>query len=245
MPKVTTTGTPVRPEFEPMDAAACRRAMGLVPDRPVMLIMGGSQGATGVNELIIHALPHLIRAYPDLQFIHLTGARDHDRVYTIYNAHRVKSVVRPFLSEMEYALGAATVGVSRAGASSLAEVAAMRLPTILIPYPTAADNHQFHNARAFVECGAARMLEQRTATAEDFIRLTGELLEHGELRRTMGGALSRFHFPNAAAHIADHMLATLRLRQPNAAAKAAAPKPAPSERNLNSQAIRSTPAPLK
>ena len=94
-----------------------------------------------------------------------------------YDQCSLDAVVKPFLEEMDMALGAATVAVSRAGASSLAEIAAMRLPSLLVPLPTAADNHQFHNARAFEAAGAARMLEQKNATPEKLVALLCELVE--------------------------------------------------------------------
>ena len=77
----------------------------------------------------------------------------------------MKAVVKPFLAEMDLALGAATAAVSRAGASSLAEIAAMRLPSLLVPFPAAADNHQFFNALAFEKTGAAKLLEQKNSDA--------------------------------------------------------------------------------
>ncbi|MBI3192826.1 MAG: UDP-N-acetylglucosamine--N-acetylmuramyl-(pentapeptide) pyrophosphoryl-undecaprenol N-acetylglucosamine transferase, partial [Pedosphaera parvula] len=74
--KATTTGTPVRAQFQPQDAASCRLALGLDPHRPVLLIMGGSQGATGINELVLKTLPTLAVMARDLQFLHLTGPHD-------------------------------------------------------------------------------------------------------------------------------------------------------------------------
>ena len=184
-------------------------ALGLSPSRPLVLVMGGSQGASGINDLLLQALPHLLKAAPDLQFLHLTGANDAPKVQAGYDAHQAKAVVRPFLTEMELALGAANVAVSRAGASSLAELAAMQLPSVLIPYPTAADNHQFHNARAFVETGAALLLEQKSATgealADRILSLIGNKSAHAEMCR----ALERWHHANAAELIAERMIALM------------------------------------
>ena len=145
--QVERVGMPVRPEFlQLMPAAAARSALGLKADAPVLLVMGGSQGAGKINELIMGVLPQLRQAMPQLQFIHLTGSADLEKVRAAYAAAGCPAVVRAFLGEMAAALAAADAAVSRAGASSLAELAACQLPAILIPYPTAADNHQFHNA---------------------------------------------------------------------------------------------------
>jgi hypothetical protein len=118
----------------------------------------------------------------------------------------VKAVVQPFFAEMELALGAASAVVSRAGASSLAEIAAMRTPSVLVPFPHAADNHQFYNARAFQETGAARLLEQQEAAPENILVLLLELVEDIGAREKIQAALVRWHSPKAAAQIAEMIL---------------------------------------
>ena len=126
-----------------------------------------------------------------------------------YAALKLKAVVHPFFAGMELALGAATVAVCRAGASSLAELAAMRVPAVLVPYPAATDNHQFFNARAFEATGAARLLEQKTATPEMLVQLLSDLIEKPAVRERMQSALVQWHAPHAAEQIADAMLAAL------------------------------------
>lgn len=206
---VLTTGTPVRPQFEPSDPGSARMALGLEPNRPVLLIMGGSQGASGINDLVLRALPILRGEVPDAQYLHLTGADDFERMRGAYAEQGVKAVVRPFLSEMEIALAAATVAISRAGASSLAELAAMRVPAILIPYPTATDNHQYFNARALVDVGAARLLEQKSASGEKLAALASNLLRDEQARKMISDGLVRWHSPHAAELIAGKMLALM------------------------------------
>ena len=128
---------------------------------------------------------------------------DVEKVEQAYAARGFKAVVQPFLAEMDLALGAATVAVSRAGASSLAEIAAMRLPSLLVPYPAAADNHQFFNAQAFETTGAARLLEQKDATPEKVAALLCELVEAPAARAKMQTALAQWHAPRAAEQIAE------------------------------------------
>jgi UDP-N-acetylglucosamine--N-acetylmuramyl-(pentapeptide) pyrophosphoryl-undecaprenol N-acetylglucosamine transferase len=212
--KVTMTGTPVRPQFQPRDAADCRTALGLEPNRPTILVVGGSQGASGLNEMILSALPLL--AGRDWQWLHLAGANTFEKVKAAYAARGIKAVVKPFLAEMELALGAATVAVSRAGASSLAEIAAMRLPALLVPYPAAADNHQFFNARAFEKTGAALLLEQINSTPEKVAAILSKLVEDETARSRMQAALAQWHAPRAAEQIAEIMLASIA-RQPEMA----------------------------
>jgi UDP-N-acetylglucosamine--N-acetylmuramyl-(pentapeptide) pyrophosphoryl-undecaprenol N-acetylglucosamine transferase len=210
--QVTVTGTPVRPQFQPREAGACRAALGLDPARPVVLVMGGSQGASGINEMVMRALPSLARLGPQWQWFHLTGPADAEKVRQAYAALGLQAVVHPFFAGMELAMGAATAAVSRAGASSLAELAALRLPAVLVPYPAAMDNHQFYNARAFEETGAARLLEQKGATPEIFARLILELAGNPAGREQMQAALAKWHAPRAAEEIAEAMLRALGLK---------------------------------
>src|SRR5205807_2183637 len=152
------------PQLRPRDPAECRAALGLDPARPVVLVMGGSQGASGINKLVTRALPMLAKAVPDWQWFHLTGNADAGQVKQAYAAAGLQAAVHSFSPAMDLAMGAASAAVSRAGASSLAEIAALRLPSLLIPFPAATDNHQYHNARAFEQTGAARLLEERTTS---------------------------------------------------------------------------------
>jgi UDP-N-acetylglucosamine--N-acetylmuramyl-(pentapeptide) pyrophosphoryl-undecaprenol N-acetylglucosamine transferase len=213
--KVSVTGTPVRPQFQPRDAAACRIALGLDADCPTVLVMGGSQGASGINDIILSALPLL--ADRKWQWLHLTGTADFEKVKQAYAARGLNAFVRPFFAGMDLALGAATVSVSRSGASSLAEIAAMRLPSLLVPYPAAADNHQFFNARAFETTGAARVLEQKNSTPEKVAGLLTELVEYDATRAAMQSALAQWHAPKAAEQIAEIILEVIA--QPERAAQ--------------------------
>lgn len=202
----TVTGTPARPEFRPGDAAACRSALGFDPASPVILVTGGSQGATGLNELILTSLPLLAKRAPRWQWLHLAGPNDADRMKQGYAAAGLKAAVYPFFADMALALGAASAVVSRAGASSLAEIAAMRVPAMLVPFPHAADNHQFYNASAFAESGAARLLEQREASPEKVVGLLLHLVDNTVAREKVQAALAHWHSPLAAEQIAEAIL---------------------------------------
>jgi UDP-N-acetylglucosamine--N-acetylmuramyl-(pentapeptide) pyrophosphoryl-undecaprenol N-acetylglucosamine transferase len=207
--KTSVTGTPVRSQFQLRDPAACRIALGLDPNRPTLLVMGGSQGASGINDLVLSALPSLGNRAAAWQWLHLVGPNDAEKVTQAYAARGFKAVVKPFLAEMDLALGAATIAVSRAGASSLAEIAAMRLPSLLVPFPAAAGNHQFYNARAFEATGAARLLEQKNATQTKVTALLCELVEDPVARAKIQAALAPWHAPKAAEQIAENILSVI------------------------------------
>jgi UDP-N-acetylglucosamine--N-acetylmuramyl-(pentapeptide) pyrophosphoryl-undecaprenol N-acetylglucosamine transferase len=201
--QITVTGTPVRRSFKPADAARCRSILGLVPSCQTVLIMGGSQGAAGVNSLVLQAAPIVARLVPDVQWLHLSGAAEFEKVSSAYRAANLKAVVHPFFDDMPLALGAATMCISRAGASSLAELAAMRVPSIVLPYPNATDNHQFFNAKAFQQTGATHVLDQKNTSAELLAQRILELLENPSLRVEMQAALDRWHAPGAAERITE------------------------------------------
>jgi UDP-N-acetylglucosamine--N-acetylmuramyl-(pentapeptide) pyrophosphoryl-undecaprenol N-acetylglucosamine transferase len=204
---IDALGMPVRSQFsKPLRANVARRLLGLEEDHPVLLVMGGSQGATGINDLALSCAPRLREALPNLQILHLTGKQDFEIVQKAYTSQNSRAVVRPFLNEMDLALTAADVAISRAGASSLAEFAATRLPSVLIPYPTAADNHQFHNARAFVQSGAARMFEQASVEPHTLVAELLEIIQNPQRRASMQQALERWDRPTSASEIADRIL---------------------------------------
>ena len=204
--QVSVSGTPVRDVFRGLKLEACRCALGLDPQRPTVLVMGGSQGASGVNALMMESLALLKQTLPQLQWIHVAGSQDVTRVRARYEQLQMSAVVYPFFARMDLALGAATVAVSRAGASSLAELAAVRLPSVLIPYPAATDNHQLFNARAYEQSGAARLLEQSGATPQQLRDSIVNLCEDLARRKAMAEALAKWDAPQAARQIASVIL---------------------------------------
>ncbi|MHC4948679.1 MAG: UDP-N-acetylglucosamine--N-acetylmuramyl-(pentapeptide) pyrophosphoryl-undecaprenol N-acetylglucosamine transferase [Planctomycetota bacterium] len=153
-------GMPVRREALADDApAACRRRLGLDPERPTLLVTGASQGATSINRLLVA----LVEAEPALldgwQVCHLAGAGADAPVRAAYEAAGVPAVVRPLLDRMGLAWGAADLAVSRAGASSVAEATANAVPALYLPYPFHRDRHQVLNARPAVAAGGAVMID--------------------------------------------------------------------------------------
>jgi UDP-N-acetylglucosamine--N-acetylmuramyl-(pentapeptide) pyrophosphoryl-undecaprenol N-acetylglucosamine transferase len=209
--RIAITGTPVRSRFSGVDARQCRLALGLSPGDPVLLVMGGSQGASAINDLVVAALPGLRQQIPRIQFVHLTGAKDFHRVSEAHAAWPGKAVVRDFAGEMEVVLGAATVAITRAGASTLAELAASGLVSVLVPYPRASDNHQYYNARALADTGAALMFEEASASPRALISaVRGLIADEGE-RRLMQEALRRWHRAEAAVQIASEIMSRIGL----------------------------------
>ena len=128
--------------------------------------------------------------------------RDRRQAYEALGLH---AVVRPFLTEMEYALGAADLAVSRSGASSLAEFSAMELPAILIPYPTAVDDHQRLNARSFVDLGAARCFHQKQLTPNLLVSQLSELFGSPAKLEAMAGAMKQWKSAQATREVVQRI----------------------------------------
>ena len=201
--RTEVTGTPIRMELHPVDAALARQKLGLRDDLKTLLVMGGSQGASGVNQAMIKALPALQQK--KLQVIHLTGTRDEKLVADNYRRENVPAFVAPFYHRMEELYSAADFALGRSGAASLAELASFVLPAILIPYPYAAEDHQTRNAEIFASAGAAIILKEAEITGESLARRISELLENPQLLRGMAEAAAAQAPRDAAARVVDTM----------------------------------------
>ncbi|MFO0838080.1 MAG: UDP-N-acetylglucosamine--N-acetylmuramyl-(pentapeptide) pyrophosphoryl-undecaprenol N-acetylglucosamine transferase [Phycisphaerae bacterium] len=202
-------GCPIRAEFGAADGTAGRRHFGLAPDRPLLLATGASQGARTVNEAVVNIWPAFAAAHREWQLLHLTGAVDEKNVRKAYEAAGVEATVQAFTHEMPLALAAADAVVSRAGASTLAEITALRKPSILLPYPYHRDRHQHANAQVLVNAGAAILIEDTKDVAQNGPALRAALeriADHATRNQmaTAAGALSR---PNAAREVAQWLSA--------------------------------------
>ena len=202
-PKACTevTGTPVRTELVRLDRAESRRKLGLQEDLPTLLVMGGSQGASGINQALIKALPFL-QGVP-LQVIHLSGARDERLVGDNYRRENVPAYVGAFHHQMEEVYSAADLVVARAGAASLAEFAGFSLPGIVIPFPYAADDHQTRNAEIFARADAAILLKQADLSGELLARNIRELVENPQRLQQMAANCARLAPNDAAGRVAN------------------------------------------
>jgi len=208
--RAAVVATPVRRQaLAAGDQQQCRRRLGLDPNRRTLLVTGASQGATSINEL----LTTIARQHPDWldtwQILHLAGRGAEQSVKTAYSSADVHVSVFPFLDRMGDAWGAADLAISRAGANSVAEVAANAVPTIFLPYPWHADRHQWRNAQPLADYGGAIIGADHidsTANLETIGRALRELMADDAARRTMRAALRANRPPDGAAAIARHLL---------------------------------------
>jgi UDP-N-acetylglucosamine--N-acetylmuramyl-(pentapeptide) pyrophosphoryl-undecaprenol N-acetylglucosamine transferase len=179
---------------------------------PRLLVFGGSQGAHALNMRVIESLPHLADLRERIRIIHQTGARDREYVERGYRAVGFVPDVREFITDMSSAYTGCDLVVCRAGATTLAELTVCRKPSILVPFPAAADNHQVVNARSLVDAGAAVMIEERDLTGELLAHEIRRILESPQVREEMARSAARLGSPQAAKEIADTCAELVRLR---------------------------------
>jgi UDP-N-acetylglucosamine--N-acetylmuramyl-(pentapeptide) pyrophosphoryl-undecaprenol N-acetylglucosamine transferase len=196
------TGTPIRTGLQKaVDREAVSRNLRLKPGLQTVAVIGGSQGAHGVNEAVVGALHQF--ALKPVQFIHLTGREDHQSVYDRYRQEGIPAFVAAFHYQMEEVYGAADLIVARSGAASLSEISYFGLPTILIPYPFATENHQSLNAAIFSRSGAAEVLEGADANSENLGNSIERLLSDSKKRHLMGEKMRSMAVADAATRIAE------------------------------------------
>ena len=199
-------GNPVRPEFFMSSKEADDRLVS--PQHAArVLIFGGSQGAHAINVAMVEAATRLAAAGAPVAITHQTGERDVELVRDGYRRAGLEARVEAFLYEMDREMTAADIVVARAGATTLSELAASRRPAILVPLPTATDDHQRKNAEVIARAGAAEVIEERVLTGEGLAQSILTLARDPKLRQRMATAMQAFAHPDAAARIADRVWA--------------------------------------
>jgi len=203
--KAFVSGNPVRPEFlqsvGPLTGAGADEQSSIAS----ILVFGGSQGAHAINVAMVEAAPELA-AGPPVRLTHQTGERDVEMVRSAYRRAGISAEVEPFLFDMGERLRHADVIVCRAGATTLAEITAAGRAAILIPLPTATDDHQRKNAEALAATGAADLLLQSEATGSVLARRVQALAGNREARTRMEQAARALARPDAAKVIVDRVL---------------------------------------
>jgi UDP-N-acetylglucosamine--N-acetylmuramyl-(pentapeptide) pyrophosphoryl-undecaprenol N-acetylglucosamine transferase len=196
-------------------------------DRLRLLVFGGSQGAHALNMRVVEALPHLADLREALSITHQTGAKDKEQVERGYRACGFLPDVREFITDMSAAYAGADLVVCRAGATTLAELTVCKKPAILVPFPAAADNHQYVNARSLVDAGAASMIEEKNLTGETLAAEIRAILGDPARRDRMSRAAGRLGSPQAAKEIADVCTELIKNRWGSPAGQARDPGHAP------------------
>lgn len=224
---VVFTGNPVRPELARLDRAAGRddalQAFGLEPGRRTLLVFGGSLGARRLNEAVLDAALRWSRP-ASLQVLHAAGTRDHERVIDAWAERCPQGTARddgyagetaqglvvrcvPFIERMDLAYAAADVALCRAGASTIAELAVVGLPAVLVPYPHAAADEQTANAAALADADAAVLVADGDLDGAALVAAAEPLLADAGRLAAMAAAARRLGRPDAAERLARLVIA--------------------------------------
>ncbi|MFH1709457.1 MAG: undecaprenyldiphospho-muramoylpentapeptide beta-N-acetylglucosaminyltransferase [bacterium] len=205
--KVYCIGGPVRKAVIKSIKGISIQNMGLRQDQKIVLVLGGSQGASSINKVVIHALPDLEGL--NLQLIHICGNRDYDQIKGSLAETRPFYHLLPYMHNIWDGLAAADLVISRAGATAISEIIARGLPSILIPFPFSAEGHQDLNANILAEAGASIVIKDKDLTKDVLGMEVTRLLKDKEIYLKMSKASSSLGKPNAAVDFVNIMTGLL------------------------------------
>ena len=210
--KIARTGIPIRKALMRIETEGAQQYLKLEKDIPTILILGGSQGALNINEILLSSLPRLVSF---ANIIHQTGRAHFTNVQAVASVilgkdqHADRYHPIDYLSEvsLQRAAGVATIVVSRAGANSIAEIGLWKKPAILIPIPESISHDQRTNAYAYAKTGAAVVLDEENLTSHILTSEIERIINDPELAKRMGAAAEGFTDPDAARILANEVLA--------------------------------------
>jgi UDP-N-acetylglucosamine--N-acetylmuramyl-(pentapeptide) pyrophosphoryl-undecaprenol N-acetylglucosamine transferase len=211
-PKAKTflTGNPVRMQILKGDIESAYRLFSLERGLFTIFIFGGSSGAKSINMAIVNALNNMYDLKDKIQFLHQTGIRDYENIRESYRKTGFKGTITPFIYQMGEAYAVADIVVSRAGATTLAELTALGKPAILIPYPYAAGQHQELNARKLLEMGAAKMIRDSELKGESLANSIREMYTNETMRAEMQRNSRAVGRPEACSKVVDIAMSLIK-----------------------------------
>ncbi len=208
-PDIRVVGTPIRSTMREASKEDPHAFFKLDPKKKTLLIMGGSQGARGVNRVVGMALEQFEKM--GIQVLHIAGPTDYEEVRDVYAKHpMLPQHVAAFCHRMDLAYRAADLAIARSGASSMSELAYFGVPSLLIPYPHAAEDHQTRNAEIFDKAGAARLLPEKDLNADVLADAVRAILQQPKKADEMKRAASKLAVRNSAEKIAELLVKEVR-----------------------------------
>lgn len=212
--KVVVSGNPIRPDVMTATREQAVQELGLDPQKKTLLVSGGSRGSRSMNQAMI-AVHQSFQNDKNIQILHITGQSEYNSIVGILYEKGIQLEkngnikIVPYLYNMPQALASADLAVFRAGAIGLAELTARGIPSILVPYPYAAENHQEHNADVLKKHGAAVVIRDSDLTGEKLTILIRNLFDHPDNLADMAVASRKLGRPEAAECIANAAIALL------------------------------------
>jgi UDP-N-acetylglucosamine--N-acetylmuramyl-(pentapeptide) pyrophosphoryl-undecaprenol N-acetylglucosamine transferase len=202
-------GNPVNPRIGKVDRKSAMKRFGLDPRKRTVLIFGGSQGASGLNKVVLLALEKM----KEFNLLWSCGRKNYDNLRRAPEVLKCKHVkLFPFIEEMAYAWRAADVVVSRSGASTISEMKAAKIPGVLVPFPQASENHQYFNAMEMKEHGVAEVIEEKMLTSDGLFFAVNTLLARKDMIRAQ---YARFAHPDVNREILETVISVARKGRQN------------------------------
>ena len=204
------TGNPVRAEITdpPKKNDRLYHKYGLLPNLKTIFVMGGSQGATAINQMVMETMKKISgsNTFDEFQIIHQTGQRDYEIVNDFYrNQPHISALAKPYFNQIEEIYALADLLICRAGGSTLSEITAFGVPAVLVPRPSR-DRHQYYNAKVLSNAQAAIIQKQSKTDPKEFLETIRNLLSDDELLLQMKSNSLRIGKPNASQEIAQSIL---------------------------------------
>lgn len=174
-------------------------------DNFTLVVLGGSQGATAINQCIMEILPYISQNFPDISIIHQTGKSDLRKVGETREIYSIKGEVSDYFDNMETIYENADLIISRSGAGSLTEISLWGIPAILIPYPHAADDHQHKNALEYTKLGAAILIPEKELNSDKLCQLISDLIRDDKKLFEMSRHMKKLGRPKAANEVCNEL----------------------------------------
>ncbi|MCP3941269.1 MAG: undecaprenyldiphospho-muramoylpentapeptide beta-N-acetylglucosaminyltransferase [Desulfobacteraceae bacterium] len=206
--KTKYVGNPIR-RTNPGQTREAPPSVDIDPEDFTILVTGGSQGATNINQTFIQAIK-LMDDLTQIHVIHQTGLTDEDKISKAYDKLKVKSTVQAFFNDMPAIQDKTCLAITRAGASTISELSIKGVPSIFVPFPHAADDHQTYNAKAMADKGAAILIADRDLTPDLLKTTIQTLMDDKEKLKKMGTTFKQLAMPDA-----DQIIATIILNTKN------------------------------
>ncbi|MBQ7256419.1 MAG: undecaprenyldiphospho-muramoylpentapeptide beta-N-acetylglucosaminyltransferase [Abditibacteriota bacterium] len=206
--KIVQTGLPIRKSFKiQIPKKYYSEDFGIPKDKFVILVCGGSQGAKAINDTIVEILPQL--KDENIEIIHQTGKKKYEDVINATKGIEAHNYHPYDYIDMYKALNVADLVIGRAGASTLTEILTQGVPSVLIPFPYAASNHQFYNAKHSSDEGASILIEEKNLKGEELLKIIKDLIQNPEKLREMSLATEKVIIPNPEEKIVEVIFKTL------------------------------------
>jgi len=208
--KIMRVGNPLREGFGGISRESARKKLGLQDGEKMVLSYGGSLGAERINAAALELMRDLAATHPEIRVVHATGTVNYEEMRTEFEKmglDRLANVtLTPYIYDMPTQMTAADVIICRAGAMTVSELALMKKACVMIPSPYVADNHQYKNAKALADKGAAVLIEEKDLTEGRIVREVAALLNNDEQRRRMGENIATFACADANRQIYEELM---------------------------------------